>query len=99
MNDEPADPRPVHADASGAADRSAPAGVAARLWSLRTVIAAAVTAVALSGVGGAALAAAGNGGSDQGGRPARGGFGGPPGVSGQLPGQGRPGQQPGTPGT
>jgi len=72
-----------------------------RVWSLRTVVAAAITAVALSGVGGAALAAASDGGSDQGGRPGRGGFGGPPGTNGQLPGRGPGpnGQQQLAPGT
>jgi hypothetical protein len=59
------------------------AGPAARVWSLRTIAAAAITAVALSGLGGAALAAASNGSSqDQLGRG--GGFGGPPGFRQQF---------------
>ena len=65
-------------------------GAAARIWSLRTIAAAAITAVALSGVGGAALAAAGrNSGGDQLGRGG-GGFGGPPGFRQQLPQTGQP---------
>jgi hypothetical protein len=64
----------------------------AKVWSLRTVVAAAITSVALSGIGGAALAAASNG-SDEGGRSGPGGFGRPGQVPGQLPGQ--VGQRPG----
>ena len=51
-----------------------------RIWSLRTVAAAAITAVALSGAGGAALAAASDGTSTGGGMGPRGSFGGPPGT-------------------
>jgi hypothetical protein len=53
---------------------------ATAVWSLRRVAAVAVTAVALSGIGGAALAAASDQGSD-GGRTGPGGFGGPPGMT------------------
>ena len=86
-----------------------PPSFAGRVWSLRTVAAAAITAVALSGAGGAALAAASNGGSS-GGPGGRGGFGGPPGrmggpfpnqqnrQQGQVPGgTGLTSQVPGTP--
>jgi hypothetical protein len=59
-------------------------GAVSRVWSLRTIAAAAITAVALSGVGGAALAAAGShSGQDRFSRG--GGFGGPPGFRQQLP--------------
>ena len=55
-----------------------PAGlrVRDRVWSMRTVVAAAITAVALSGAGGAALAAASNGSGSQGpgGQMGRGGL-------------------------
>lgn len=65
-----------------------------RVWSLRTVAAAAITAVALSGAAGAALATASDGGSTSG-PGGRGGFG-PPGQiarqNGRLP---APGQAPG----
>ena len=76
-----------------------PPSLTDRVWSLRTVAAAAITAVALSGAGGAALAAASNGGTS-GGPGGRGGFGGPPGqmggrFGGLVPGQvqGKPGRQ------
>ena len=62
-----------------------------RVWSLRTVVAVAISAVALSGLGGAALAAAGDGGGSGPGQP-NGQFPvphnrhlGPPPGTGQLP--------------
>ena len=59
----------------------------ARAWSLRTMVAAAITTVALSGLAGAGLATAGEGAASDG-RTGRGGFGGPPGQApGQFPGQ------------
>ena len=77
--------------------RASGLSVGGRVWSLRTVVAAAITAVALSGAGGAALAAAADGGSDDG-PGGRGGFG----QHGRGPGQGngfgQPGQGPGQPG-
>lgn len=69
-----------------------------RIWSLRTIAAAAITAVALSGAGGAALASVSNGGNDDRGGFGRGGFGPPGRVKGQIPGQVNgqvPGQIPG----
>ncbi|MGZ6884336.1 MAG: hypothetical protein ACXVET_16290 [Nocardioidaceae bacterium] len=61
-----------------------------RVWSLRTVLAVAISAVALSGAGGAALAAVSNGSSSD--RFGPGGFN--PGRMQQFP-QGRPWQGPG----
>jgi hypothetical protein len=90
----PPAPTPAAAPATGPADASDgdTAGAVSRVWSLRTVAAAAITAVALSGVGGAALAAAGNG-SGQDRMNGRGGFGGPPGFRQQLPQNPQNGQQ------
>jgi len=93
-------PRPEAAPGAtaepAAAHETAAPGPVARVWSLRTVAAAAITAVALSGVGGAALAAAANGSDERtGGRGGfGGGFGGPPGFSrNQVPNQGGTGTQ------
>jgi hypothetical protein len=61
-------------------------GLVTRIWSLRTIVAAAITAVALSGVGGAALAAASDGGSDSSGRTGHPGLG-PPGQMQVPPGR------------
>ncbi len=92
MNDESTS-RPEDTEQTAPPDKPARASVAAgRVWSLRTVVAAAITAVALSGAAGAALAAASDGGSS-GGPGGRGGFG-PP---GQMPG-GPPPQMNGVPG-
>ena len=67
----------------------------ARRWSLRTLAATAITAVALSGAGGAALAVASDGASS-GGRPG----GPPPGMTGKFKGHlpNGAGQRPGVPG-
>ena len=100
MTDEHPLPRP-DGDRTGhdPAAQPAPAGrpgVSGKVWSFRTVAASAITAVALSGFGGAALAAASDGGSSDG-PSGRGGFGGPPGRMGGFAGQqqGQPGQQQG----
>ena len=103
---------PAGAPPQGPSAASHPPGglrVRDRVWSMRTVVAAAITAVALAGAGGAALAAASNGSGSQGfgpgGQMGRGGF---PGqvqrfqqgqAPGQLPGQtnGSTGQMPGGP--
>lgn len=69
--------------------------VAGRVWSLRTVAAAAITAVALSGAAGAALAAASDGGTSAG-PGGRGGFGPPGQMTGQMTGQ-LPGRNGGPP--
>ena len=85
-------PEPARPPAPATTPDDDKAAAVSRVWSLRTIAAAAITAVALSGVGGAALAAAGNGsGQDRFGRG--GGLGGPPGFRQQLP---QHGQQPGT---
>jgi hypothetical protein len=97
----PAAPGLPAADSASTPEEPRPAGVRDRVWSLRTVAATAITAVALSGAGGAALAAV-SGGSEDGGGFGHGGFR-PPGAvnrqgpgltNGQLPGQ-RNGQVPG----
>ena len=71
---------------------------AGTIWSIRTIAAAAITAVALAGTGGAVLAATTDGGTSAG--PGRGGFMQPGqlGRTGQMPGPGQgtvPGQRPG----
>jgi hypothetical protein len=68
-----------------------PAGVGDRIWSLPTVVAAAIAVVALSGAGGAALAAVSDGGANDRGAFGRPGFGPPRQLNGQVPGQ-TPGQ-------
>ena len=92
MDDDETSPNPP--------ERASVGPVGRRVWSLRTLAAAAVTAVALSGAGGAALAVSSKGGSS-GGPGDHGGFGGPPGqMGGWFPGgpppraHGVPGQLP-----
>ncbi len=80
-------PRPIGPPVPASSGEPEQPGLRDRIWSLRTVAAAAITAVALSGVGGAALASVSNSGNDDRGGFGRGGFGRPGGMNGQVPGQ------------